>query len=154
MISWSAGAMGRPVTEQAMGQVLLVEDDEPLATIVVRHLSAHLIPTQVARSAEEAVSLLESGVRPALIFLDINLPGDTGWSILRSSAYRDAGSPSVVVVSATRIPSARLREYGIKGYLPKPFSIDTLLETARRYATDRPAGTAETPEEPIDVEIR
>ena len=142
------------MAEQRTGPVLLVEDDEPLVAIILRHLTAHGIPTDVARSAEEAVSLLDSGVRPALIFLDINLPGDTGWSILRSRAYRDAGSPSVVVVSATRIPSARLREYGIKGYLPKPFSIDTLLETARRYATARPAGTAEPTEEPMDMEIR
>ena len=136
------------------GLVLLVEDDEPLAAIILRHLTAHGITTRVASSAEEAVGLLVAGARPALIFLDINLPGDTGWSLLRSRAYEDAGSPAVVVVSATRIPSSRLREFGISGYLPKPFSIDTLLETARRYATDRPAGTAETLEEPMDVEIR
>jgi DNA-binding response OmpR family regulator len=142
------------VTEPSSNVVLFVEDDEPLVAIIVRHLTAHGIAIRVAPSAEEADRLLGTGIRPALIFLDINLPGDTGWSLLRSQAYEDAGSPPVVVVSATRIPSSRLREYGIDGYLPKPFSIDTLLETARRYTTDRPAGTAQTLEEPMDVEIR
>jgi len=33
-------------------------------------------------------------------------------------------------------------------------AIDTLLETARRYATDRPDATTETLEEPMDTEIR
>ncbi|HTC86603.1 MAG TPA: response regulator [Candidatus Acidoferrum sp.] len=136
------------------GVVLLVEDDEPLASIVLKHLAAHHIPTRLATSAEQAVGFISGGMRPSLIFLDINLPGDTGWSLLRSAAYAEAGSPSVVVVSATRIPGARLRDYGVKGYLPKPFSIDTLLETARRYTTGRPAGAAENPETPIDLEIR
>ena len=136
------------------GTVLLVEDDEALGAIVLKHLAAHRIPTRVVASAEDAIALLSAGIRPALIFLDINLPGDSGWSLLRSPVYADAGSPSVVVVSATRIPGARLREYGIKGYLPKPFSIDTLLETARRFTTDRPADATEPFVEPMDVEIR
>ncbi len=118
--------------------VLLVEDDESLAAMLARHLTAHDLPTRIAASAEEGERLLAGGLRPALVLLDINLPGGSGWSILRSPAYVEAGSPRVVVVSATRIPSSRLREYGVAGYLPKPFAMDTLLETARRYTTDGP----------------
>jgi DNA-binding response OmpR family regulator len=124
--------------------ILLVEDDESLATMLARHLSAHDLPTRVAASAEEGERLLADGLRPALVLLDINLPGDSGWSILRSPAYAAAGSPRVVVVSATRIPSSRLREYGVAGYLPKPFAMDTLLETARRYTTARADGAEGT----------
>jgi DNA-binding response OmpR family regulator len=142
------------VADASLGPVLLVEDDEPLVAIVQRHLTAHGIPTRVASSAEEAAALLAKGLQPALVLLDINLPGDSGWSLLRSEAYSAAGSPAVVVVSATRVPSSRLREFGVRGYLPKPFSIETLLETARRYATDRPAAATENLEEPMDAETR
>jgi DNA-binding response OmpR family regulator len=146
--------VAEPVAEPVAGVVLFVEDDEPLVSIVVRHLDAHGIPTRVAVSAEEAARLLAAGLRPELIFPDINLPGDSGWSLLRSRAYEDAGSPSVVVVSATRVPSARLREFGVKGYLPKPFSMDTLVETARRFATEGRDEESQTLDEPTDIEIR
>jgi two-component system OmpR family response regulator len=136
-------------------RVLMVEDDAPLAAIVAHHLTAHGLPTDVVASAEDAERRLIAGLRPDLILLDINLPGDTGWSLLRGHAYAEAGRPRVVVVSATRISSARLHEYAVTGYLPKPFAMETLLETVRRHtserngdgATDGPGG------ERMDVEI-
>ena len=116
--------------------ILMVEDDAPLATIVARYLTAHGLPTEVAPSAEAAERRLATGRRPDLILLDINLPGDTGWSLLRGRPFADAGRPPVVVVSATRISSTRLHEYDIAGYLPKPFAMETLLETVRRHTAD------------------
>jgi DNA-binding response OmpR family regulator len=122
--------------------ILMVEDDAPLAAIVARHLAAHGLPTEVVSSAEDAELRLTAGLRPDLVLLDINLPGETGWSLLRGRAYAAAGRPRVLVVSATRISSSRLHEFGVTGYLPKPFAMETLLETVRRYAA-----------EPADVEI-
>lgn len=121
------------MAEPTISSILLVEDDEPLAAFMARHLTAHRMPTIVVGSAEDAERELESGLRPALVLLDINLPGETGWALLRSEAYGTAGRPPVVVVSATRIPAARLRECGAVGYLPKPFAMDTLVDTARRH---------------------
>ena len=72
------------MAERIAGPVLLVEDDEPLVAILVKHLEAHGLTARAASSAEEAVRLLETGLRPALVLLDINLPGDTGWSLLAS----------------------------------------------------------------------
>jgi two-component system, OmpR family, response regulator len=135
--------------------ILMVEDDAPLAAIVARYLTAHGFTTEVAPSAEAAERSLATGRRPDLILLDINLPGDTGWSLLRGRAYGEAGRPRVVVVSATRITSARLHEYAIAGYLPKPFAMETLLETVRRH-TAHPAaeGAVAGPGgERVDVEI-
>ncbi len=130
--------------ERGPGLVLMVEDDASLATIVARHLVAHGQTTEVVGSAEEAERRLTSGPRPDLVLLDINLPGETGWSLLRGAAYAAAGRPRVLVVSATRIPSARLREFGVTGYLPKPFAMQTLLETVRRCAGE-PTEAVEIP---------
>ena len=86
----------------------------------------------VAPTAEAAAGRSwRSGLRPDLVLLDINLPGETGWSVLRSDAFAAAGRPPVVVASAMAVSPARLREFGVAGYLPKPFALDTLAVDAR-----------------------
>lgn len=112
--------------------VLLIEDDALLAGIIQRYLEAHGHPVRIADSAEEAGrALIEE--RPALVLLDINLPGDTGWSVLRTPAMCAADAPPVVIVSAGTVNARRLRESGAAGYLPKPFPLETLLATVHRF---------------------
>ena len=113
-------------------EILLIEDDEPLAEMLSAHLEAHNFRVTVAPSAEAAQSALAGGLRPDVVLLDINLPGETGWSVLRSDALSAAGRPPVVVASAMAVSPARLREYGIEGFLPKPFALDTLRSTIER----------------------
>jgi two-component system response regulator RegX3 len=117
-------------------RVLLIEDDLPLAHAVAKHLRARGHEAQVAASAEDAADLVAGGFRPTIVLLDINLPGDSGWSFLRSGALDAAGKPPVFVVSATAVPHSRLREFGCAGYLPKPFAISTLVEIVERHHSD------------------
>jgi DNA-binding response OmpR family regulator len=114
------------------GSVLLVEDDRVLSQILERYLQVHGYDLRVAGSAEDAARQLERGFRPGLVILDLNLPGDTGWSLIRSPELVAAGSPPVLVASATTVSPRRLREHGVAGYLPKPFPLETLLATVGR----------------------
>lgn len=114
------------------GDLLLVEDDETLAGLLAAHLRAHGYLVTVAPTAEAAQGLLAGGARPDLLLLDINLPGETGWSVLRSQAFDAAGRPSVLVASAMAVSPSRLREFGVAGYLPKPFALETLRSTIDR----------------------
>jgi len=120
-------------------RVLFVEDDEILAAIVVRHLEARGHEALAVASAEEAAEAIATGFLPTIVLLDINLPGASGWDLLRSSALAAAGSPTVYVVTATAVPPARLREFSIAGFLPKPFAMSTLVEIVDRCAA-RAAG--------------
>jgi DNA-binding response OmpR family regulator len=117
---------------QATSQVLLIEDDETLGRLLSAHLRARGYQVTVASTAESATDLLGNGLRPDIVILDINLPGETGWSVLRSKAFEAAGRPPVVVASAMSVSPARLREFGVAGYLPKPFAMDTLGTTLDR----------------------
>ena len=116
-------------------RLLLIEDDEPLAGLLSAHLRAHGYLVSVAPTAEAAQDLLAGGPPPDLLLLDINLPGETGWSVLRSAAYEAVGRPPVVVASAMSVRPDRLREFGVAGYLPKPFALDTLRSTIDRLLT-------------------
>lgn len=112
--------------------LLLVEDDESLRRIVARHLRGQGYDVVDVASAEDAVQALDAGIRPSLVLLDLNLPGDTGWDLLRGPALAAAGSPPVVIASATTLNPRRLEEFRVAGYLPKPFPLDTLVDTVER----------------------
>jgi DNA-binding response OmpR family regulator len=120
--------------------ILLIEDDESLCRIVSRYLRGRGYDVEVASSVEAAVDALGRGVRPGLILLDLNLPGDTGWDFLRGDAIASAGSPPVVITSATTVHPKRLAEFAVAGYLPKPFPLQTLVATVERFT-----GPKETP---------
>lgn len=118
------------------GPVLLVEDDDELAGILERYLDGRGYDLTVAGSAEEAELLLGEGLRPSLVILDLNLPGETGWSLVRGPGLTGAGSPPIVVASATTVSPRRLRESGVAGYLPKPFPLETLMNVMERLMGD------------------
>jgi DNA-binding response OmpR family regulator len=113
-------------------RVLIVEDDESLRRIVSRHLRSKGYDVDEAPSAEAAATFLEGGLRPGVVLLDLNLPGGTGWDLLRQPALKAAGSPPVVITSATTVSPKRLAEFGCAGYLPKPFPLETLVATLER----------------------
>ena len=76
-------------------RVLMVEDDLTLVGIVVRHLRLRGHDARTAASVEDATEMLRSGFRPTVVLLDINLPGASGWSLLRGPELAAAGSPPV-----------------------------------------------------------
>ena len=121
-------------------RVLIVEDDESLRQIVSRHLRSLGYQVDEAPSAESAASAIGKGLRPDIVMLDLNLPGDNGWDLLRGPALSLAGSPPVIITSATTVSPKRLTEFGCAGYLPKPFPLETLVATIERLLDPQAEG--------------
>jgi DNA-binding response OmpR family regulator len=127
--------------------VLLVEDDETLAGLLIDHLRRRGILARNSSTIAETLAVLAAGDRPALIVLDINLPDGAGWQVARDPRYVQAGSPPIVVASAVGVRPAQLRAAGIAGYLPKPFPLTTFMDVVERHL--RPAAVpADTEERP------
>jgi DNA-binding NtrC family response regulator len=105
-------------------KILVVDDEEAARYGMVRALKNYSLIE--AASVEEA-RLEVAHTRPALILLDINLPGADGLSYLRELAStKDA--PPVVMITAHG--SERMAVEAIKAgaydYLAKPFEVDEL----------------------------
>ena len=106
-------------------RVLLVEDEVPLRTVIARNLTSRGVQVCEAGTASDAVAA--ATLEPHdLLLLDINLPDQTGWEVLRELKRRGTEVPTIVV-SAVRVSQSRLEEFHPLAYLPKPFPIDALL---------------------------
>ncbi|UXI68360.1 ATP-binding response regulator [Tahibacter amnicola] len=77
-----------------------------------------------------------------LVFLDLHMPGMSGWSVLAELQQLTADGPvPVVVISAHSHPAAQglAVEQGAAAYLTKPIATQKLLETLEQVAQSRPA---------------
>ncbi len=119
--------------------ILIIEDDEPFRHIVATWLRRRGYVVLEAESAEAAQDALEAERAPAMVLLDLNLPGNTGWDLLRSEHFTRAAAPPVVIASAVTVDHRRLAEFAVAGYLPKPFPLETLLATIERVLASRKA---------------
>jgi DNA-binding response OmpR family regulator len=127
-------------------RILLVEDDEVLCDLVNRNLVARGHEVNIAENAHKALMFL-SNTTYDLIVLDINLPDQTGWDVLRSALSEGYIKPlllegqgeklPVVILSAVRVGPGRLAEFHPLAYLPKPFPMDALLRLAAEAAQRR-----------------
>jgi len=134
-------------------RILLVEDDEALSDVVERNLLARGHDVSIAADARSALAQLHTAPFD-LIVLDINLPDQTGWEVLRA-AQREGCLPHevegdklpVVVLSAVRVSAGRLAEFRPLAYLSKPFPIEALLRLAAEAASRR-NGSSDT----LDIE--
>jgi DNA-binding response OmpR family regulator len=127
-------------------RILLVEDDEVLCDLLMRNLEARDHEVSVAEDAHSALAFLRTATFD-LIVLDINLPDQTGWDVLRAALREGRIEPlvvegqgeklPVVVLSAVRVGPGRLAEFHPLAYLPKPFPMDALLRLAAEAAQRR-----------------
>jgi DNA-binding response OmpR family regulator len=127
-------------------RILLVEDDEVLRELLRRNLVERGHEVRSAENARTALAALRAASFD-LILLDICLPDETGWEVLRTAQKRgwlsplqrngNAGQLPVVVLSAVRVSPRRLLEFRPLAYLPKPFPVEALLRLAREAAQRR-----------------
>lgn len=124
-------------------RILLVEDDDVLCELIRRNLEARWHDVYVAGDARTALAYLRT-TRFDLILLDICLPDETGWEVLRAACKEGqlvplelnghAGQLPVVVLSAVRVSQSRLQEFHPLAYLPKPFPMEAILRLAKEAA--------------------
>ena len=136
------------MNEHALGErapqfrrVLLVEDEVPLRRVIAHNLTSRGIHVCEAGTASDAVNAATSEHHD-LLLLDINLPDQTGWEVLRELKRRGTEVPTIVV-SAVRVSQSRLEEFHPVAYLPKPFPIDALLRLVLAKTSPRHDATTE-----------
>ena len=130
-----AGATGGGV------DVLLVEDEAELARSTREYLEAFGLRAEHRATAEEALADLPA-LAPAVVLLDVGLPGMSGFALC--SRLREAAPGAGVIFISARTSEADQvlgLDLGADDYLTKPYSLQVLLAKVRR-ALARAQGAA------------
>ena len=107
--------------------ILVVDDDELVRCSMEILLDALAMRAAMASSGEEALGMLEAGLRPDLVILDVNMPGMGGTGFLPRFRERFADVPVLVVTG--RVDQAALdlvKAHAGVEIFPKPFAFDEL----------------------------
>ena len=108
-----------------MPNILIVEDDAPIAQMIREALSLGGYQSEICSDGTGAVSTALSGEYD-LILLDVMLPGIDGFSVLTN--IKNAGVPVIFLTArqdvADKVKGLRL---GAEDYIVKPFEVVELL---------------------------
>jgi DNA-binding response OmpR family regulator len=126
-----------------MIHILLVEDNEDLAFGLQRTLEAEGYQVSVAADGPAGIEAV-GRIRPALVILDLMLPGMDGYEVLESIRKAKHEMPVLILTArgeeADKVVGFRL---GADDYVTKPFGLSELL--ARVNALLRRARALTTP---------
>lgn len=111
----------------------LIIDDERLARKEMQNVLASYNELEVIGEASNATEAREKieAEKPDLIFLDIQMPGETGFELLESLSYL----PKVIFVTAYDEYALRAFEVNALDYLLKPIDEERLDETIKKLIT-------------------
>jgi two-component system OmpR family response regulator len=131
----SRAFLSTPLSASTMSQrVLMIEDDQRLASMVSTYLTQNGYEVVHAATAKAGVALLQAG-GVALVLLDLMLPDADGLEVCRRIRALPAplASVAIVMLTAKGDPMDRVigLELGADDYLPKPFEPRELLARIR-----------------------
>ena len=112
-------------------QILIAEDDAPLATFIAKAFKSEDHVTEIASSGEDALQRMQKAAFDLLI-LDLNLPVVSGSEVL-SKVRSENPDILILILTATDEVAERVAclDAGADDYLTKPFSFSELSARIR-----------------------
>lgn len=130
---------------KAAGRILVVEDDNNIATLLQKYLVRDGFRVELAHDGVSALkSVQQNG--PALVILDLMLPLMDGWEVCRR--IREDSEVPILMLTALEQEADRIRGFslGVDDYVVKPFSPREVVERVkailRRTRTSRESAPA------------
>ena len=114
--------------------VLIVEDHADTQTCVAEQLTDIGFEVMTASDGESAMRLIHER-RPALLYLDMNLPNVSGYDVCEQ-IRADPSLQDMLIVMTSAQTSIAVRaaciEAGADAFVPKPFQLDVFAEMIER----------------------
>jgi len=127
------------------GNVLIVEDDEPVRNLIATILDASGFCAIAAEDGLEALHVLRTVRRqspeiPCLVLLDLALPRLSGREFRRAQlADPNVAQVPVAVISGAADLEARAEGLGAVATISKPIDVDRLMDVVQRHCSATPS---------------
>jgi len=119
-----------------MDNVLVVDDERNIRTLVARVLAPDQIEVQGAGTGSEGIQMADE-MSPDLVLLDLRLPDMDGMDVLRTLKNRHPGVAVIIITGFGQIQSAvEAIKVGATDYIEKPFEHLEKLKLAVSRALD------------------
>jgi two-component system, LytTR family, response regulator len=114
----------------------LIVDDEPIARQILREELERFPEIEIAGEAEDGASALAAIAQfePDVVFLDLQMPGEGGFEVIRRLPQGRGKPPVIVIVTAYDQHAIEAFEAGAVDYLLKPVSRERLTKSLERAA--------------------
>ena len=117
---------------ETQSKILIIDDEEIVLDSCTQILASGNFDIRTAKNGTLGVSLIE-GYRPDLVFVDLKMPGISGFEVLEKIQEIDPTIVTIVITGFATIGSAvEAMQRGAFDFLPKPFTPDELRLIARR----------------------
>ncbi|AEW00150.1 two-component system response regulator [Niastella koreensis] len=127
-------------------KVLLVEDEEILASIIKESLEKRGFIVTIAKNGVEGWQLFRT-VRPDICVVDVMMPRKDGFTLTTEIRAADDDTPIIMLTARTQTEDVlKGFESGADDYMKKPFSMEELifrLKALVRRTVGKPAETVE-----------
>ena len=114
------------------GAILVVEDDPSTREGMLALLQNAGYKVSSAKNGQEALDLLEGGLRPAIMLVDLMLPEVSGWDFLKY-VHGDPELKLIPTIVVTAAPDERTSVIADHVFV-KPVDIPRLMASIRSFA--------------------
>jgi len=131
LITQSITEHQQPITNNGKNFQVLIVDDEPVnLQVLVNNLSLQNYAITQATNGQEALAVIENGLKPDLILLDVMMPKMTGYEVTKRirQHFPPTELPILLLTAKAQVKDLVIGlDVGANDYLTKPISKDELL---------------------------
>lgn len=115
-------------------KILIVDDDPINLQVLINNLSLQNYAVTQASNGEEALAIIEQGLKPDIILLDVMMPKMTGYQVTQKlrESFTSTELPIILLTARTQVQDIVTGlNLGANDYLCKPVAKDELLARLR-----------------------
>src|SRR5271166_4603769 len=129
--SVSSGAIAMEAVPLGAERILVIEDDRAVQKALKRLFEAEGFAVDIAGNGAAGLELFRTAP-PAVLVLDLSLPGTPGQDVCREISQAAPSLPIIILSARTEVmDKVLLLELGAHDYVTKPFSPRELLARVR-----------------------